>query len=84
MIGPSQVDLAIWPTSWHYAPQLISKDPEGHAAPNCDQYGVMLLPDDLGYVSLDGTKTAAGQLARAKELLVCQSCIAAGFLHPSD
>ncbi len=48
-----------------------------------DQYGVMLLPEDLGYVSLDGTKTVAGQLARAKELLVCQSCVAAGFLHPS-
>jgi Uncharacterized protein conserved in bacteria (DUF2334) len=48
-----------------------------------DQYGVMLLPEDLGYVSLDGTKTVADQLARAKELLVCQSCIAAGFLHPS-
>jgi Uncharacterized protein conserved in bacteria (DUF2334) len=48
-----------------------------------DQYGVMLLPEDLGYVSMDGTKTVADQLARAKELLVCQSCIAAGFLHPS-
>ncbi|MEJ2009741.1 MAG: DUF2334 domain-containing protein [Acidobacteriota bacterium] len=48
-----------------------------------DQYGVMLLPEDLGYVSLDGTKTVADQLRRAKELLVCQSCVAAGFLHPS-
>jgi hypothetical protein len=48
-----------------------------------DQYGAMLLPEDLGYVSLDGTKTVADQLARAKELLVCQTCIAAGFLHPS-
>jgi hypothetical protein len=48
-----------------------------------DQYGAMLLPEDLGYVSLDRTKTVADQLARAKELLVCQTCIAAGFLHPS-
>ena len=48
-----------------------------------DQYGVMVLPEDLGYVSLDGTMTVADQLARAKELLVCQSCVAAGFLHPS-
>jgi hypothetical protein len=48
-----------------------------------DQYGAMLLPEDLGYVSVDGTKTVADQLARAKELLVCHSCIAAGFLHPS-
>ena len=48
-----------------------------------DQFGVMLLPEDLGYVSLDGAKTVADQLTRAKELLVCQSCIAAGFLHPS-
>jgi hypothetical protein len=48
-----------------------------------DQYGILLLPENLGYVSLDGTKTVADQLARAKELLVCQSCIAAGFLHPA-
>ncbi|HXH49492.1 MAG TPA: hypothetical protein VNM47_09115 [Terriglobia bacterium] len=48
-----------------------------------DQYGVMILPEDLGYVSLDGTMTVAEQLARAKELLVCQSCVTAGFQHPS-
>jgi hypothetical protein len=48
-----------------------------------DQYGIMLLPENLGYVSLDGTKTVADQLTRAKELLVCRSCIAAGYLHPS-
>jgi len=48
-----------------------------------DQYGAMLLPEDLGYVSLDGTKTVADQLERAKELLVCRSCTAVGFLHAS-
>jgi len=48
-----------------------------------DQYGTLVLPEDLGYVSLDGTKTVADQLRRAKELLVCRSCLAAGFLHPS-
>ena len=48
-----------------------------------DQYGAMLLPEDLGYVSLDGKMTVADQLARAKELLVCQSCLAAGFIHPN-
>jgi hypothetical protein len=48
-----------------------------------DPYGRMLLPEDLGYVSLDGTKTVADQIARAREILVCQSCVAAGFLHPS-
>jgi hypothetical protein len=48
-----------------------------------DQYGAMLLPEDLGYVSLDGKQTVADQLIRAKELLVCRSCIAAGYLHPS-
>ena len=48
-----------------------------------DQYRTMLLPEDLGYVSLDGTKTVADQLALAKELLVCRNCLAAGFLHPS-
>jgi hypothetical protein len=48
-----------------------------------DQYGAMLLPDDLGYISLDGKKTVADQLTRAKELLVCQGCLAAGFVHPN-
>jgi len=48
-----------------------------------DEYGAMLLPENLGYVSLDGKKTVADQLARAKELLVCRSCLAAGYLHPS-
>jgi hypothetical protein len=48
-----------------------------------DQYRTMLLPENLGYVSLDGTKTVADQLVLAKELLVCRSCVAAGFLHPS-
>jgi len=48
-----------------------------------DEYGAMLLPENLGYVSLDREKTVADQLARAKELLVCRSCLAAGFLHPS-
>ena len=48
-----------------------------------DQYGTMLMPEDLGYVSVDGTKTVADQLTRAREILVCQSCLAAGFLHPS-
>jgi len=48
-----------------------------------DQYGTLLLPEDLGYVSLDQTKTVHDQLERAKELLVCGSCIASGFLHPN-
>jgi hypothetical protein len=48
-----------------------------------DQYRSLLLPENLGYVSLDGTNTVADQLVRAKELLVCQGCLAAGFLHPS-
>ncbi len=48
-----------------------------------DQYGVMLLPEDLGYVSLDRTKTVADQMTRAKEILVCPNCVAAGFLHPA-
>ena len=48
-----------------------------------DEYGAMLLPENLDYVSLDGKKTVADQLARAKELLVCRSCLAAGFLHAS-
>jgi Uncharacterized protein conserved in bacteria (DUF2334) len=48
-----------------------------------DQYGAMVLPEDLGYISLDGKRTVADQLARARELLVCQSCLAAGFIHPN-
>ena len=48
-----------------------------------DRYGAMLLPENLGYISLDGTKTVADQLERARELLVCQGCLAAGFIHPN-
>jgi len=48
-----------------------------------DQYGTMLLPENLDYVSVDGTKTVADQIARAREILVCKGCLAAGFLHPS-
>jgi hypothetical protein len=48
-----------------------------------DQYGTMVLPEDLGYVSLDHTKTVRDQLAKATELLVCSSCLASGFLHPN-
>ena len=48
-----------------------------------DQYGTMLFPENLGYVSVDRSKTVADQLTRAKELLVCRTCLAAGFLHPS-
>jgi hypothetical protein len=48
-----------------------------------DEYGALVLPENLGYVSLDGRKTVADQLARARELLVCRSCLAAGYLHPS-
>jgi uncharacterized protein YdaL len=48
-----------------------------------DRYGAMLLPENLGYISLDGTKTVTDQLERARELLVCQGCLAAGFIHPN-
>ena len=48
-----------------------------------DHYGTMIFPDNLGYISLDGKMTVADQLAKAKELLVCQSCLAAGFIHPN-
>jgi len=48
-----------------------------------DQYGSVLLPEDLGYVSLDGTRTVGDQLARARALLACRYCVAAGFLHPA-
>jgi hypothetical protein len=48
-----------------------------------DQYGTMIFPDNLGYISLDGKMTVADQLAKAKELLVCESCLAAGFIHPN-
>lgn len=48
-----------------------------------DQYGAMVLPDSLGYISLDGKKTVGDQLVRARELLVCQTCLAAGFIHPN-
>ena len=48
-----------------------------------DVYGATLLPENLGYVAVDGTTTVDDQLAIAKLLLACRGCIAAGFLHPS-
>ena len=56
-----------------------------------DEYGSVLLPEDLGYVALSGqgapevTKwmTLDMQLARARDFLVCGDCVVAGFLHPS-
>lgn len=48
-----------------------------------DEYGQVLLPEDLGYVSFDRRLNVAQQLKRARTLLVCRGCIAAGFLHPS-
>ena len=48
-----------------------------------DQYGSLILPENLGYVSLDGVYTVADQLARARAMLACRYCVAAGFLHPA-
>ncbi|HTX55734.1 MAG TPA: DUF2334 domain-containing protein [Candidatus Acidoferrales bacterium] len=48
-----------------------------------DQYGSVLLPENLGYVSLDGTHTVNDQLTRAHALLACRYCVAAGFIHPA-
>ncbi|GAC1407681.1 MAG: hypothetical protein NVSMB6_05720 [Burkholderiaceae bacterium] len=48
-----------------------------------DQYGSRLLPEDLGYISVDGTYTLELQLVMARKLLACRGCVAAGFLHPS-
>lgn len=48
-----------------------------------DQYGERTLPENLGYVSVDGTQTVDMMLERARKLRLCRGCIAAGFLHPS-
>ena len=50
-----------------------------------DQYGQRVLPEDLGYIALDPDPEHSldAQLSRARALLVCRGCIAAGFLHPT-
>jgi hypothetical protein len=48
-----------------------------------DQYGARILPENLGYVPLDGTRTVNDQLARARVMLACRYCVAVGFLHPA-
>jgi hypothetical protein len=48
-----------------------------------DQYGTLILPENLGYVSLDGVFTVNDQLAKARTMLACRYCVAAGFLHPA-
>ena len=47
-----------------------------------DQYGEIILPENLGDVANDGTHTVSDQLARAHEMLVCGDCTAVGFIHP--
>jgi hypothetical protein len=48
-----------------------------------DQYGSILLPENLGYVALDGSHTLQDQLDQARAMLICRYCVAAGFLHPT-
>jgi hypothetical protein len=48
-----------------------------------DQYGTLILPENLGYVSLDGVFTVNDQLAKARTMLACRYCVVAGFLHPA-
>jgi hypothetical protein len=48
-----------------------------------DQYGTVILPENLGYVSLDGVFTVKDQLERARAMLACRYCVAVGFLHPA-
>lgn len=49
-----------------------------------DEYHSILLPENLGYISLsDQAMTLPKMLARARALTVCQDCVAAGFLHPA-
>jgi hypothetical protein len=50
-----------------------------------DQYGQRVLPEDLGYIAVDGNpnESLAAQMNRAQALLVCRECVAAGFLHPT-
>jgi hypothetical protein len=51
-----------------------------------DQYGSALLPENLGYISVDrndGTYTLEMQLARARAFTVCADCVPAAFLHPA-
>jgi hypothetical protein len=50
-----------------------------------DQYGQRVLPEDLGYIAVDGDvhESLQSQMERARALLICRECIAAGFLHPS-
>ena len=48
-----------------------------------DEYGTLVLPENLGYVSLDGVFTVKDQLEKARVMLACRYCVASGFLHPA-
>ena len=48
-----------------------------------DEYGARILPENLGYVALDGSHTVSDQLNRAQTMLACRYCVVAGFIHPA-
>jgi len=48
-----------------------------------DQYGITILPENLGFIANDHSASVTDQLNAAKDILACRYCIAAGFIHPA-
>jgi hypothetical protein len=49
-----------------------------------DQYGEVILPENLGDIATDRTHTVVDQLEQAQEMLACRYCTAVGFIHPAQ
>jgi hypothetical protein len=79
----SSTDYAV--VSQFFAAAWESRDPDGWLPwpLQRDQYGSAILPENLGYVSLDGSHSVNDQLTKAQAMLACRYCLAAGFLHPA-
>lgn len=48
-----------------------------------DQFGAVILPENLGFITNDGSRSVTDQLTAAQDMLACRYCVAAGFIHPA-
>jgi hypothetical protein len=48
-----------------------------------DQFGAVILPENLGFITNDGSRSVTDQLRAAQDMLACRHCVAAGFIHPA-
>jgi hypothetical protein len=48
-----------------------------------DQFGATILPENLGFITNDRSRSVTDQLSAAQDMQACRYCVAAGFIHPA-